>query len=307
MNSNKTIFTLLLIIIILGAAFGLQQWQAMRGGKETQIFQEQVQAFSKENIEQITLTRGDQVLAIRKENEQWRSDQALIDALTITTLVDNITAPNEVLLISQNADQHPAYEVTTEKATTISFATASEEKKILVGTPASGNYYVRFDGSNDVWGVDAMTDKITDITLSEWLDKQLLAIDEQNIATLVVDKSGNQLTLQQRDNTWYLDGGEQPLDKASFSDLLMQLESMVAIGVIDDEQLADFPSKPAVKLTVNVQGASPATLELFTGKDAIMAKVADRPGNFEISQSAFDDLNLSRSDISFAPTPTPSQ
>lgn len=307
MNSNKTIFTLLLVIAVLGAAFALQQWLALRGGQENKVYFEHIEGFSKETISEIALAKGDQTLQVRKENEQWKSDQVFIDAVIINDLLENMLNPEEVLLISQNTQQHMSYEVTAETSTVVTLKNPSGEKKIYIGLPESGNYYVRIDGTNEVWGIEELPSQVADLSLAQWLDKKLLAVDEQNITTLVIDKSGNLITLQQRDNTWFIDGGEQPLDKTSFSELLMQLESLVATGVIEDEQLADFPAKPTLKLTVNAQGTTPTTIELFTGKDAIMAKVVDRPGNFEISQSTFDDLNVNRNDILFAPSPTQSQ
>jgi hypothetical protein len=307
MNSNKTILTLLLVIVVLGAAFALQQWLAQRGGQENSMYFESIEGFAKENISEITLAKGDQALQARKENEQWKSDQAFIDATLMQSLLENLLNPEDMLLISQNTQQHASYEVTAENATIAMLKNPSGEKKFYIGSPESGNYYVRIDGTDEVWGVEEMPSQVFDVTLAQWLDKKLLAVDEQNITTLVIDKSGNLITLQQRDNSWFVDGGEQPLDKTSFSDLLMQLESLVATGMIADEQLGDFPTNPSLKLIVNTQGATPTTIELFTGKDTIMAKVVDRPGNFEISQSTFDDLNLNRSDLLFAPSPTPSQ
>ena len=307
MNSNKTIVALLLVIVVLSGVFFLQQRFASGDDQDNQAYLEQVQGYTKENITEIKITRGDQSLAAKKEAEQWRSEQSLLDAAIITSLVEQITSPEEVILISQNGDQHAAYEVTAEKATVVSLINPTGEKKILVGAPASGNYYLRIDGSNEVWGVQSMTDKISDLSLSQWLDKRLLTVDEESINTLVFEKNGSSFTLQQRDKNWFIDGGEQVLNKTTFSDLLMQLESLVAVGVIDDGLLSDFPQKPALKLTVNAQGTTPISIELFTGKDSILAKMGNRPGNFEISQSTFDDLNLNQNEIKFAPTPTQAQ
>ncbi len=307
MNSNKTIVALLLVIAVLSGVFFLQQRFASGDDQDNQAYLEQIQGYTKENITEIKLSRGDQSLAAKKEVEQWRSEQSLLDAAIITSLVEQITSPEEIILISQNGDQHATYEVTEEKATVVSLINPTGEKKILVGAPASGNYYLRIDGSNEVWGVQSMTDKISDLSLSQWLDKRLLAVDEESINTLVFEKNGSSFTLQQRDKNWFIDGGEQELDKTTFSELLMQLESLVAVGVIDDAQLPDFPQKPALKLTVNAQGTTPVSIELFTGKDSILAQMGNRPGNFEISQSTFDDLNLNQNEIKFAPTPTQAQ
>lgn len=307
MNTNKTIIVLLLVIAVLGGMLALQQWLASGDDKDNQAYLKQIQGYSKENITEITLTRGDQSLAAKKQAEQWRSEQSVLDVASITSLVEQITSPEEVMLISQNSDQHTTYEVTADKATVVSLVNPSGEKKILVGAPASGNYYLRIDGSNEVWGVQSMTDKISDVSLAQWLDKRLLSVDEEAINTLVFEKNGDTITLQQRDKSWFIDGGEQALNRMTFSDMLMQLESLVAVGVIDDKQLPDFPQKPALKLTINAQGTTPASIEFFTGKDSILAKMGDRSGNFEISQSTYDDLNLNRSEIKFAPSPTQAQ
>lgn len=307
MNSNKIIFALLLIFAVLSGAFFLQQRFTSGNDRELQTYLEQFQGYTKESITEIKLTRGDQSLTAKNEAEQWRSEQSLLDTAIITSLVDQITSPEEIILISQNSDQHANYEVTAEKATVVSLVSPTGEKKVLIGAPASGNYYIRIDGSNEVWGVQSMTDKISNLSLSQWLEKSLLTVDEERINTFVLEKSGNSFTLQQRDKNWFIDGGEQALDKTTLSDLLMQLESLVALGVLDDARLSDFPQKPALKLTINAQGTTPVSIEFFTGKDSILAKMSDRPGNFEISQSTFDDLNLNRNEIKFAPSPTQAQ
>lgn len=307
MNSNKTILALLLVIGVLAGVFTLQRWSATRSGQEGQIYLKQLEPLSKEAIAEIKLQKGDQSLAFKKEADRWSSGEALGDAAILNALVTDLLSPDDLTLISQNSEQHASYEVTDETATVVSLANSGGEKKIYVGAPTSGNYYVRVDGASDVWGMPSMVDQISDLTLASWLDKKLLAVDEAHINTIVIEKNGSLITLQQRDKNWFIDGGEQLLDKTTFSDLLMQLESLVALGVIDDTTLSEFPAKPTVKVTVNAQGATPTTIELYTGKDTIMAKLSDRAGNFEISQSTFDDLNLNRSELGFAPTPTQAQ
>lgn len=307
MNSNKTILALLLVIGVLAGVFVLQQWLVTRNGQEGQIYVKQLEHINKDNVTEIKLQKRGQSLVFKKEADRWTSGEALGDAVVLNALVADLLSPDDLTLISQNSEQHVTYEVTDETATVVSLVSSSGEKKIYVGAPASGNYYLRIDGSNEVWGVQSMTDKISDVSLAQWLDKRLLSVDEEAINTLVFEKSGNTITLQQRDKNWFIDGGEQQLDKATFSDLLMQLESLVAVGIIDDATLSEFPANPAVKVTVNAQGVTPITIELYTGKDTIMAKLSDRVGNFEISQSTFDDLNLNRSELGFAPTPTQAQ
>lgn len=307
MNTNKIIVVLLLVIGVLGGALALQQWLQGQGNQDHELYAQNFTGITQDALSDITLSKGTETLAFKKENNQWKSDQAVIDAQLISALTKSILDPDEVILISQNSEQHGTYAVTDGQAIIVLLTTDNGEKKVYLGSPSSGNKYLRIDGSTDVWGVASLPSQISEINLEDWLDKQLVALDKDQLAALEFTANGRQFSLGRRDDNWYLDNDPRPVDTTSISDVLLQLESLVAVGTISEDALKDFPTTPALKISITPQADSPKTLELFTGKEAIMAKLSDRSGNFEISQSVFDDLNIKREQITFATQPTPAE
>jgi len=109
--------------------------------------------FSKENVEEITITTSEQEITLSLTNDVWKIDKADASPEKIDNFFRELSLSEIQKQSSKNKENHKKFEVDEESATTLTLKSNGEDEVFFIGKngPSFDSFYARKKGVTSVF------------------------------------------------------------------------------------------------------------------------------------------------------------
>lgn len=303
--SQKTLFILFSIFVILGSAASYSWWgQYVRfyngpfSDAELNFFK-----FTESATDKIRIIDDDEEKAIVKENGVWKVNGFVADRKKIEDFFDVLSHLTIGSLVSKNPANHKNFEVTEGKGIILALTIGDAETLFVIGKSgaAFSSFYARLKGSDNVYEVSGnLRDKISQ-SVTAWRDKTVVDIQKESIQSIEIDSQAALLVLTKNEDSWNAQkGGKQAtLDDTTTNRLLAALNPLEASGFLSDEEKREF-EKGKGKTVIRVFGEKRnelAAIYLFKKNGEWWGHVTDTGIFYKIPSFRLSDILLKDDDI----------
>jgi hypothetical protein len=145
------------------------------------------------------------------------------------------------------------------------------------------------------------------VSLTDWIDKKLVAIAEDKINSVAMAVGKQTLTLVRKDNgDWVEEGKEVALDKNGFTTAISNLTALVTQVLVEKASSEKYPTAPTVEVIVNQKEGEPMVIKFYGGESTAKVTSSTRTGEYVVATSVMDSFKIKAADLKPAPSPTPS-
>jgi hypothetical protein len=244
----------------------------------------------------ITSPRGRQ-LALRATPGGWTVDGFRADSSLIERLKQDVGETRVADLAGRNPDNFSVMGVATDSAWHVTLLGRHDSLRLLVGGPGAvaPSAYMRLPDDSTVY--DVATGLLTKISLrqEDWRDHAILRVDTARIATVLIERDGQQFAIVRQDSVWK---GRSPADSVSRQDaagVLIALDRYNANGFLPDSAWKGKEARRVVAL--GSTGDTLAMVELRGDSTAWAVRKAGDPQLYQVSDYDANRLAPRRADL----------
>ncbi|MDD2890203.1 MAG: DUF4340 domain-containing protein [bacterium] len=283
MKSIKSLFMILLLLVIVGGIYFLMQ-------KANSILKT---PFKNKEITQIEIQATDTLCRFEKIDNKWELVSPVkypMDTMLFSRFFDGLSKLEIGQIVSSRKERHQEFEV-AENGIKITAWTGKTPFTFILGkqSPDFINSYLRFPDKNEVYFADGVTKWMVNRSSDEWRDSYILAFNPQELSKLIVKDKEIICT----DTLWTCNN--KPANKDKMNDAKNTFSNLRADGFSKEPFQSDF----TIKLFL-----SSGDRILNIGKkinDKYQLTLDTNPTVFLISDLKIQKLN----DIIFPPKPEP--
>lgn len=227
-----------------------------------------------EQVQKISIASADYSIELEETEDRWliangRSFPADFDL--VDSFLKELHSLKQLDVASKNPERTALFGVDDE---TGHYVQIWNENEVLMAdfyagkTLPNGKQYVRKAESNEVYQVSMSIANYLDYDSSDWKDKNILSIDENQVRRVSLQTGEEELVIESRGGHWQVTTPEEyKADDLSMRTLFEQLKKVRAIGFPDsvDASQVDFEN-PAYKLSVRMKDETLKVL-VFSGPD----------------------------------------
>ncbi|MCI0433847.1 MAG: DUF4340 domain-containing protein [Gemmatimonadetes bacterium] len=226
-------------------------------------------ALASDSLESATLRgTGNETIELRNTGGLWTVNGFAADSGAVARLRSALSDARIGGLVARNASNHQRLGVTTETALTVELRGSAGAHTLLVGEsgPRYPGSYVRLPDDDAVYEVlgDLRNALLRDV--SAWRDRSIVRVDTAAIASLVIARDRQALTLVRRDSAWYAaDVPGAAADSATVAAILGELARFDATGFAPDSAFTGSDERRVI--ATNAAGDTLADV-VFTGQES---------------------------------------
>lgn len=296
--------TIALFVILLGLG-GIIYYDSTREATDGGTGQEKVFPGAKgDQIEEVTVkSESGDVTTIRKDGTAWKLT-APIEATASDADASSLAGALGGIEITRVVDPNPASlaEFGLEKPRIqVDFKGKDQPAgHLYIGdkNPTGAGLYARRNDEKQVFLIGAFNESTLNRSTFDLRDKTLISIPRGKVQSIDIANAAARVVLTKKEKEWRV---TTPVDaRADFSSseaLIGRLESAQMKSVVTNSvAFGDLKQygldNPPVRITVNLEGASPAVLELGAdaGPDAVYARDASKSVVATVEKSLADDF-----------------
>jgi hypothetical protein len=305
MNNNNTLIKYLaVVLVVLAAIWGFKNYTPKSNIDNTN-YTKMWQTIKPDAVTAINVKLNDKEVALVKDGGTWKIDGAQADNQAVKDLLTNIITPAQVTVVAETNARHSDFGIASTSAQLVVQA-GDQKQTMLVGTTGTGGRYVAFAGQDMVYLVPGLPTMVDSVSQNDWIDKTLVAIKEEAITKLTIERKGVKLTLDHTNGTsWNKEGETTVLDPSTFNAAISTLSSMMTQGLVDKTNESQYAAEPTVTVTAERKELGPVTLKFYASKDTAKVTSSERAGNYAISSSVMDNFTFDPNTLKPLPSPTP--
>jgi hypothetical protein len=197
MKLKKEVLILLLVIAALCA------YLATRTKDQTHFKLPEIAAVESKKINRLEITKGSDTIELNKKDDQWTIGPKAY--LADSTKVDNMikAAVNfEVTALVSESINYDRYDLTEDKKVRVrAYADKETLRDFDIGrqAPTHRHTFVKLTDDPKVYHASGGIDTTFDQTVDELRDKTVIAYQKDDIATVIISKEGQTLTLSKKE------------------------------------------------------------------------------------------------------------
>jgi hypothetical protein len=299
----------LILVLVAAALFVAIRWYetAHPGTREADAKSRQVVPFERENIAGITLTRGDEVVELKKRGRRWEIVSPLVDRADPDG-VEQLLSELEFLKSGEVIDvrgedakkRFKEFGVNRPKLRVkLHGEGAPAELGIGKETAVSGRFYARMGDQPRVHVIPDALKKIIIRKAEAFRGRRLSDIDVGEVEKVIIKKNGGELVLERPEARWNI---AKPLraraDDQKVADVVAKLATLPILefcGQADKATAVHGFEEPRATVSVYAENiAAPAIFEIggpVPGKaGAVYVRYADRGGFYEVPSPPVEEL-----------------
>ena len=195
------------------------------------------------SVESVALTRGEDAVTLERSGTSWSANGFPADLGAVSRLLDALDDAEVGELIATNPSNHERMGVSQDSAISATFGTTDGTRTLLVGKNAAqfGTAYVRLPDTNEVYLLDGDLKPQLTLSLDQWRDRTMVAIDTAAVVRIVVERTGDAFALVRGDSAWPFDGGAEAIP-STVGGVLAELANMMATGFLEEaDSLTGYP------------------------------------------------------------------
>ncbi|MDG5814513.1 DUF4340 domain-containing protein [Chitinispirillales bacterium ANBcel5] len=317
--NRKTLLALSVLIIVILIIVVSEKLSNTRPPEHSLRF---FPGLNENSISQISIQGNQSSVKLTRDNNTWKvkhtaehkdpdestegfiaDDQTPVyraDSAAVQTILEKIVHLRRDVLVSENPDNQPLFEVDSESG--IHVQVWDRSKSLLgsfyIGKSATDwtSHYVRLAGSNSVYTVPGGIRSSFFSDLNRWRDKRILSFDENFASRISISGSGidEDIVLDRTENHWNIN---EPVEhyaaQDSVQNMLSVLSSLNATGFENEIKDKDKLGLSQPYLTVSVDLATGTSHSIVIG-----AEKEDSNNRFIMSDIRDDVFLISSNNLS---------
>ncbi len=259
-------------------------------------------------LDQITIESKDKKISLKKVQGKWILPEhfnAPVDDQKLSKITDKLFTLPVSWPVAVSEDSASRFKLTKEKfERKISFAKAGEILKTLYlgSSPGFKKIHARVDGQNAIYSIDFAAYEAP-VSVDDWVDKSLLAIDVDSLSKVVTDK----FSLTRNKDVWQVENLKEGTiaSQEKITTWLGKLAKLQYSGILGTEAKPDYGLDQAV-VKLKLIPKSGEQIDIVIGKMAndYVIKSTRQPFYFKASQ--FQVQALLDADVDTISEPSPS-
>ena len=258
---------------------------------------------TREEIQQITLTRGGQTFAFESKDNKWVMTQPVngpADETALNALIgDLVSVKVSRDLKAVSADDLKSYGLTEPKVKIDLKLKNGKSHSLQLGGKdfAETNVYAKVDGGNDVSLIASSLLTNADKGLNDWRDRSVFGgLTDLDIKALKLNTESGAIALSKAGEGWNLTAPmNTPAEDSEVSGLISEITSSKAAEIVADsaDDLGKYGLTNA-KLGATVTLTAGGERSLLIGSkidEMYYGKLSDRPAILKIEKALYDKLN----------------
>ncbi len=255
---NKTHLILSLILIALALAASYPLWQAKILPKQEKSPDElNLQSFTKENTQTITIKNQGNEIKIEKKDSGWTVNQNFpVDEKTLDNFFSALASSSYLRLASKNPENHASLAVTEDQGCLVTLKNSQSEKNFFIGNYANEaeTFYLRLKDNPQVYVFKGPLKTRTLTTVFDWRHKDILNLTQDQVSKVTVTGKLNFTLSKNQENKWLLSVGAktQELKEDEINSLFSNLSPLQANDFLSEEQKREFNKLSLSKNTTKI-------------------------------------------------------
>ena len=212
----------------------------------------------------VRIVGPNQTMALQRTGAAWTVNGNLADSVTVTRFWNALEGAEVGGVVANNPSNHERMGLSADSAWTVDFTLADGGMaSVLVGKtgPIFPSGYVRLPDQDAVVVVSGDFRAAAILTISQWRDKTILAVDTAAVTRVVLETSEGIHVAERADSTWSVDG--EPADLNTMRAILDELADLRALGFVEDGEA--FEENPRRVIALGA-GADTLGIVLITGE-----------------------------------------
>ena len=212
----------------------------------------------------VRIVGPNQTMALQRTGAAWTVNGNLADSVTVTRFWNALEGAEVGGVVANNPSNHERMGLSADSAWTVDFTLADGgTASVLVGKtgPIFPSGYVRLPDQDAVVVVSGDFRAAAILTISQWRDKTILAVDTAAVTRVVLETSEGIHVAERADSTWSVDG--EPADLNTMRAILDELADLRALGFVEDGEA--FEENPRRVIALGA-GADTLGIVLITGE-----------------------------------------
>ena len=258
---------------------------------------------TREEIQQITLTRGGQTFAFENKDNKWLMTQPVsgaADETAMNALIgDLVSVKVSRDLKAVSADDLKSYGLTEPKVKIDLKLKDGKSHSLQLGGKdfAETNVYAKLDGGNDVSLVASSLLTSADKDLKDWRDRSVFGgLTDLDIKALKLNTESGAIALSKAGDGWNLMAPlNSPAEDSEVSGIISEITASKAAEIVadSDDDLGKYGLTNAnLGATVTLTAGGEKTLLIGSKIDEMYyGKLSDRPAILKIEKALYDKLN----------------
>lgn len=303
MRNNKTILILAIVLFVfIGAKLALT-WFSSRNS-ENDTYKSWWGKITPDSIVSLSIDKDNQKVTLEKQtNKNWKVNgdyPAVTD--DISNWLTKLITPSTTEIVAESVTQYERLGIATNSATLTLKTSNNQEKHITIGAATMEGRYIKLESQDPIYLIKDLPSSLDSSQLSDWIDKTIAKVDQNSIkkitwGTLVKNKVQD-FSIEKKDSDW-IDKSGKKLDTANINPMLMDLQSLIVTGLLNEPQLKDIPIDPTFTVTIDRNGQDQLKLNFYETKTIKAITVSDLKGTYILSDSIYQTFNLKQSDFKF--------
>ncbi len=262
---------------------------------------------TREEIQQITLTRGGQSYAFEFKDNKWMLTQPVsgaADETAMNSLIGDLVSlkiSNDLKAVS--ADDLKTYGLADPKVKIDLKLKDGKSHSIQLGGKdfSEANVYAKVDGGNDAALISSSLLTNADKDLKDWRDRSVFGgLTDLDIKALKLNTESGAIALAKAEDGWNLTAPlNTPAEDSEVSGLISEITSSKAAEIVADsaDDLGKYGLANAkLGTTVTLTAGGEKTLLIGSKIDEMYyGKLSDRPTILKLEKALYDKLNAKAS------------
>lgn len=222
------------------------------------------------NAEQINHIRlafaGGKEIDLRQQDGAWTVNGFPADETRVEQVLKYVDAAEITSRVSTNPANHGNFEVTADKALTVTLLNGDEQlQEMLLGKTAGGEtVYVRLPDQDEVYVLSGVSRYYFNEDISVWRDRTIADFDAANVRQIEYTENQVYWKLQNTTNGWYLSNkwiAPMSVDTGKVESFLNTVTNLAAADFATEESVQEARDRKATFATVAIELGTPETFE----------------------------------------------
>jgi hypothetical protein len=259
---NRTTVILLVVFIVLAAIAYFYIFAPSGKERETSYKTSDIKiSFDSASITKFSMLREGKTITLENQGGKWlvtAPGTYTANAKVVATMLGGISHLKLGSLVSSNPAKQNLFEVDSTGTKFTVTDRSSKSITMIIGKPgpAYSDFYLRLDGSNDVYLGDGITTYTLNQQLKEWRDKSIFSAFQDSINGLIVDYRSRQFVLRKENSNWKLND-----DSIAVSEVTPVLSTLSNLNA--DDFVDTIPKLEIQPISVKVQGIVQGDLKFY--------------------------------------------
>ncbi|MFI5252345.1 MAG: DUF4340 domain-containing protein [Bacteroidota bacterium] len=259
---NRTTIFLTILFLILGLVAYFYILAPSGKERETSYKTSDIKiSFDSASVAKFTILRTGKNITLENQGGKWMVTTPgtyKANASVVATMVGGISHLKLGSLVSTNPAKQSVYQVDSSGSKFTVTDRMNKSVTMIIGKPGPSysDFYVRMDGSNDVYLGEGITTYTLNQELKEWRDKSIFSISQDSIKFVEVDFRSKPFTLKKENSTWKLN--DDSIATSEVTPFLSTLSNLNADDFVDT-----IPKLEIQPFSIRILGSAPSDLKFY--------------------------------------------